>query len=256
MATGTLVMSFRGLCIHVNRDSGILPAAVGHRIVAVNAANGALMKVAGLPVLLPAHHCFIEADQATTNALWNAGVPRMLDGWNVQVGNALDTPPVMVSLGDVPKLSTYSPGMTLWPDLGNSGAPAQDACCFVDIQAGSVVASKFDVPGLIDAGFYSTWTIATKGEPQLNLVSRDGTAISVTVPSTPSGATLSNGVPGSFVLHNSTTSNDDSQYDFGLYYLARQGGIPISFAGPLPGENGSPGQFFDMTTSCSNSQFP
>jgi len=249
---GQLVMSFRGLCLHVNDGNGMLPDGVRHRIIAVNATQGANSQFGPLP----AHHCFLKANQGTIDALSAALVPKFLDGWNVQVANALG-PPVVVSIPNLPRLSTFSPDMSLWPDLRHAGAPAPDACCFVDIAMGKIEDHQFQVEGIDDPGFYSTWTVDTDGEPQLIFQPRHGSPISVTVPSTPEGETLrdENGVPGSIVLHNSTTTDVDSANDFALYYLARQGGIPSKFSRLLPGQTFA-NPAIDMTTSCSNSQYP
>jgi len=259
---GNLVLSFRGLCLHVNARAGILPDGVRHRIIAIDAARGASSSFGRLP----AHHCFLNANPETVNALWNAGVPKFLDGWNLKVGNALG-PELAVRIHDLPSLSTYSPGMSLRPNLAKTGAPATDACCFVDIAMGTIEQRQFEDPKISNPGYYTTWTVATDGDPQLIFLSRDGSQITVDVPSTTTGETLATetgGVPGSIVLHNSvlrnsTTTETDSPNDFALYYLAREGGIPPTFSGLLPGQEQREGlthPAIDMTTSCSNSQFP
>ena len=267
---GKLVMSFRGLCLHVNKKPpAFLPEGVEHRVVIMNASHGASSQFGKLPE----HFCYINANEATTNALWAAGVPKSLDGWNVQVTNALPPPDgkaLSVSLPDIPRLGDYAPLMILWPSLGQAGAPPAanppeaDVCCFVDISMGTVADHQFKeiIPAEFERGYYSTWTVDTHGDPKLRFLSRSGACIEVEVPSTHQDESLANenGVPGSIVIHNSVIYNSASQLadsvnDFALHYLAREGNIPSEFVGLLPGKEFAYAAT-DMTTSCSNSQFP
>lgn len=254
---GPLVMSFRGLCMHMTAASNLLPPGVGNRVVAVNATQGAKVVLIerGIPNLLslPAHFCFLEADPPTTAALSSAGISGHLDGWNVQVVNGIGAFGPS-SIADLPRLRTYVPRMQLLPNFGDVGAPGPDACCFVDMQAGTLEQHQYQ--SVSDPGYFTTWTVCTDGEPRLRFLARDGNVIDVTVPSTQPDEALSDGVFGSIVLHNSTTAADDDPFDFALYYLAAQGGIPSDFAHPLPGSQSIQTEFTDMTTSCSNSQFP
>ncbi len=254
---GQLVMSFRGLCLHMTYASGLLPGGVAHRVVTADASHGAnpTMVVDGAfrQVALPAHRCYLEADQPTLDALCIHGIPTNLDGWRISVTNGVGTfaPP---SIPDIPSLSTYRPALQLVEGVRNPGAPGPDVCCFVDLEQGSIEQHQYqDVP---DPGYFTTWTVSTNGDPQLLFLSRDGTSIPVTVPSTPSGQTFPHGVFGSIVLHNSTTNQEDKALDFALHFLIAKGGIPLEFSNPLPGSEGITSDIIDMTPSCSNSQFP
>ncbi len=270
---GQLVMSFRGLWMHVT-DAKYLPDGVQHRVVAVDARNGATSQFGPLP----AHHCYLEISSDISAALQrSAGLsfdPNLgstggmrFNGYRLTVANATDPVLKKVNWDAVPRLTDYS-AMTLLPSITTeTGAPTW-ADCYVDINQGSVTASAFPNGG----GIYTTWTVETDGDPVLQLIAPpDGKLLTVAALdggaqlSTPPNLTLSDGVPGSVVLHNSTTDATDGSYDFALYYLAREGGIPTSFKQPLPGEPPEGGGsvfplpivfFFDMGTSCSNSQYP
>lgn len=250
---GQLVMSFRGLCIHVKKGAWLTAANVGHRVVAIDASQGT-PQTAWPP--LPAHFCFIEADLGLLHALQGAGLPQFLDGWNLQVTNAIG-PALDIILKDAPHLTEFSPGMILRKDLGEETGAPTEAACFADMQFGTVRESRFELPGGLVGGIHTTWTVETDGYPELQFQSRDGKAVNITIPSTPDGVTQSNNVPGSFVLHNSTTDFSDKNFDFVLNYLAREGGIPNTLKHPFPGEDPQPQDAnVDMGTSCSNSQYP
>jgi hypothetical protein len=253
---GQLVMSFRGLCIHVKKGPSLTASNVGHRVVAIDASQGRPQTGSWPP--LPAHFCFIEADLGLLDRLQNEGLPQFLDGWNLQVTNATG-PALDVLLDKAPRLSDFSPGMILRKDLGEeNGAPTR-AACFVDMQFGTVRDDRFlipePVPGLV-GGVYTVWRVETNGDPELQFVSRDGKVVNITIPSTPAGAIQSNDVPGSLVLHNSTTDMSDKNFDFVLNYLAREGGIPNTLLHPFPGEDPQPLNALGMGTSCSNSAYP
>ena len=149
--------------------------------------------------------------------------------------------------------------MKLWPDVVRPGAPPKRAACFVDMRKGKLAATQFN-----RGGWYTTWTIPTNSDPQLRFLSGDRT-VTVTLPSTLRDVPLSDGLPGVLVLRNSAVPSilgliSDSRNDFALNYLLRDGGIPASFSGPLPGPEdshvGRGNERIDMTPSCSNSQYP
>jgi hypothetical protein len=259
--------------MHVNQGPWLKAPSVEHRVVAIDAAHPPQDSGFGP---LPPHKCFIEAGQPVLGLLQGAGVPALLDGWNLQVANATG-PALSVFLSQTPKLTDFSPAMVLRPDLGQAGAPAR-AACFVDMKFGSIEARRFELVNAMEiAGIYTYWTVETDGDPVLRFESRDGKVIKVTIPSTPAGALLANRLPGSLALHNSTTDFSDTEVDFALYFLASEGGIPNpdTIKGILPGQSVSVKQFIraaiakgadpgggtlleeiDMTTSCSNSQYP
>lgn len=264
---GQLVMSFRGLCMHLTYVSGLLPGGVAHRVIAADASHGAnptlVVKGAFTQVALPAHHCFLQADQPTLDALRIHGVPTNLDGWRISLTNGVGSfaPP---SIQDIPGLRSLRPDLQLVEGVSKSGAPEPGICCFVDLEQGRIEENQYQ--DVLNPGYFTTWTVSTDGDPKLLFLHRDGTSIPVTVPSTPPGQTFKNGVLGSMVLHNSTTSEQDKDLDFALQFLVAQGGIPPEFSEPLPGsEPDTSGPVtdpihiyvaFDMTPSCSNSQFP
>jgi hypothetical protein len=249
---GQLVMSFRGLCIHVNKGPWLTAANVEHRVVAIDASQGT-PQTEWPP--LPAHFCFIEADLGLLHALQGAGLPQFLDGWNLQVTNATG-PALDVRLEDAPRLTQFSPDMVLRKDLGEENGAPTKAACFVDMQFGTVRDSRFVITDLV-GGVYVVWTVETNGDPELQFVSRDGKVVTITIPSTPDGAIQSNNVPGSFVLHNSTTDLTDKNFDFVLNYLASEDGIPNTLVQPFPGQDPQPQDVdVDTGTSCSNSQYP
>jgi|GEM_PF-1143742 len=276
---GQLVMSFRGLCIHVT-EASFLPEGVQHRVVAVDANNGFRSQRQGLD--LPAHHCYLEVSSDISAALQHAGLsfdPTLgsaggmpFDGYRLTVVNAtasqglnvdLDVHSVVdLPLKTVPSLKKFVPNMALLPSITTeTGAPSQ-ADCYVDINLGIITASLFPITTnpISGGGLYTTWTVQTDGDPKLQLMTRDGKTLLVEetagVPlSTPPGLTLSDDVQGSIVLHNSTTDMSDKAHDFALYYLAGTGGIPDPLPQNLPGE-GSPFAMVDTTPSCSNSRYP
>jgi hypothetical protein len=237
---------------------------------------------------LPAHFFSIEAIPTVADLLTNAGLPvsNMGVGWTLSVQNA--TGDLTVNLtgpgnDPVPSLTTYDPDMKL--------NPVEDWACIVGIRNGSITTGKFSPlvsnPG---GGLYTTWAVQTNGDPVLAFTPPgESTPVMVQIPSTTGGTQLSNNLPGSLVLHNSTTitaeEEPDTSFDFALYYLAAVGGIPATFAVPLPGSptlppmprlgGTSPSQInkwievmrdwlmknlafwgMDLTSSCSNSQFP
>jgi hypothetical protein len=252
---GHLVMSFRGLCIHVKEGSWLTATNVGHRVVGIDASKGT-RKTKWWPAI-PAHFCYIEADATFLKGLEDAGFPKGLEGWNLTVPNAMPNaigPKLDVRLYDAPHLKAFSPGMVLRPDLGEENGAPTKAAFFVDMQFGTVQESRFKLPDGKLGGIHTSWTVETDGDPQLHFVARDRTKVKVAIPSTRNGETQSNGVPGSFVLHNSTTDLSDKSFDFVLNYLARDGGIPDTLLEPFPGQVDV--AYVDMGTSCSNSQYP
>lgn len=285
---GQLVMSFRGLWIHVN------PSSHGYNVSAVNASKGAAYTPQGsVEIQLPAHFFSIEAIPEVVDLLKSAGFSELLlsnmgVGWTLTVQNATgDFTVNLTGPGNdpVPSLTTYDPGMQL--------NPVEDWACVVGISNGSITTGMFSPVGSNPGGgLYTTWTVQTpEGEdPVLAFTPPDNsTPVVVRIPSTTGGPQLSNDVPGSLVLHNSTTitpeDEPDTSFDFALYYLAAEGGIPATFAVPLPGSptllpmprlgGTSLSQInkwieemrvwllenllfwgMDLTTSCSNSQWP
>lgn len=270
---GQLVMSFIGICMHVTKDAG-LPDDVGHRVVAVNISSET--KTTHW-CDLPAHICYLQFLCPPTRsqiAGFQPSTARMLlNGWNLQVSNAVGpfsvdfnvpNPPREAELKCVPSLKTYDPSMKIRCDLLESGVPTR-AACYVDINHGKISARRFALGGI-----YTTWCVDTDGEPELLLTPRASdpqiqmsSPLRLMIPSTPPGAHFGNDVPGSLALHNSTTDASDKPYDFVLHYVAAAGGIPDSFAVPIPSDNGPKTSddvvttlFVDMTTSCSNSHYP
>ncbi len=275
---GQLVMSFRGICMHVT-DAKYLPDGVLYRVVTVDANHG--FQRQGLD--LPAHHCYLEVSSDISAALQRAGLsfdPTLgsgggmpFDGYRLTVVNAtlsqglkVDLDVASTSLVDpplktVPSLTQFVPGMTLLPSITTeTGAPSQ-ADCYVDINLGTITASLFPITTSPPSGggLYTTWTVQTDGDPILQLMTRDGKTLTVEGTegaslSTPPGLTLSDDVPGSIVLHNSTKDLSDKALDFALYYLAGTGGIPDPLPPNLPGEKSL--AYVDTTPSCSNSRYP
>ena len=256
---GHLKMSFRGICMHLNRN--ILAQILGHpvhRVIAVNAEAGASTEYGPLPP----HVCWLETTEAVRERLIADGLPVDESGRfrlrraNLRVANPADTP-VTVSLGIVPKLTDYSKDMILRPDLRLPGAPP-NAGCFVDIEHGHVEAHKYDPGG----GVYSTWSIETDGDPVLIIDSPAG-SVKATLPSTGRQDTLSDGVHSSIAVHNDPIEENDDKNDFLLHYLAALGGIdaqefPHGFPTVSEALLRSGGKRPDIgtTTSCSNSQYP
>lgn len=258
---GQLVMSFRGLCMHVTPNPN---TEVKHRVVGVNTKDGS-PKFGGLPP----HSCFLEVTSDVSAALQKAGLsfdPNLggvpLNGYRLTVANADPSQGLKVDLNVtgvglpfevVPHLTDYAT-IALIPSIqADTGAPSW-ADCYVDINLGNVTAVAFSAGGI-----YTTWAVKTVGDPVLQLTGQDGTTVPVTGEqgsslSTPHGFKLSDGVPGSLVLHNSTKDVIHKEYDFALYYLAGEGGIPDNLHN-FPTDPGIVVDV-DMTTSCSNSQYP
>lgn len=291
---GQLVMSFRGLWIHVNPNATLEDPApwLIDSVRAVNASTGANYTPQGsVEMQLPAHFFSIEAIPTVVGLLTNAGLPESLlsnmgVGWTLSVQNATgDFTVNLTGPGNdpVPALTTYDPDMQL--------NPVEDWACVVGIRNGSITTGKFSPLGSNPGGgLYTTWTVQTNDEPVLVFTQPgEPTPVLVRIPSTPVGTRLSNNVPGSLVLHNSpgisAEDEPDTSFDFALYYLAAEGGIPATFAVPLPGSptlspmprlgGASLSQInkwidemkvwllehivfqgMDLTSSCSNSQYP
>ncbi|HEX8407371.1 MAG TPA: hypothetical protein VF883_00780 [Thermoanaerobaculia bacterium] len=276
---GQLVMSFRGIVCHVLEASGKLPDGVPHRVVVVNTSRGLKTNDYGD---VPAHHCFLELDDETRKAVVKGSdgalasdelghVP--LRGWNVRVDNPLvGGPPVATELENLFHLRDYLPDMEPRVGIGNGvGDLPQWASCFVDIKGGNIALNTFPAGAL-----YTTWTVETEGDPVLLFTPRNGSharRFRVPIPSSPPEATLSDCVPGTIVLHNSTTDGTDKEFDFVLHFLLNQNGIPplAGFARCFPIDDGGATDPFDhtpesddvpleafvsMTTSCSNSTYP
>jgi hypothetical protein len=264
--------------MHVT-DPLYLPDGVQHRVVAVNATQGATWN----QEILPPHHCYLELTSDISAALQRAAPPlsfdqtlgstggMRFDGYCLTVANANGSPLTRLNWDLVPSLTEYS-DMTLLPSIPEPGAPTW-ADCYVDINQGTLIANAFrPSPQSKGGGIYTTWTVETDGDPILQLIGQDGKVLTVAAVdggaklSTPDKLTLSNAVPGSVVLHNSTTDSIDKQFDFALYYLARVGGIPDKFKKSIPSElveaEGAlsslpiPVSYTDMTPSCSNSRYP
>jgi len=242
-----------------------LPAGVQHRVVAVDASVGfqgpnssPQLRLLGNVLDLPPHHCFLEVNSDIISAtgwsfdttLGTTGGIRF-NGYGLTVVNAISTQGLIVNLMAVPRLTSIVPGMTLRSSITTeTGAPSQ-AACYVDINLGTILAGQFS-----QGGFYTTWTVQTDGDPVLQTIGSNGATQEVPIPSTPIPVpTLSDGVPGSIVLHNSTTNLTDGRFDFALYFLAGTNGIP----NPLPTNLPVPSEetpATDETPSCSNSQYP
>jgi hypothetical protein len=258
---GRLVMSFRGLCMHLHHDKVNLPGGVKHRVVAVDADQTTLTLNWGT---LPPHRSVAETAVEVTEALAAAHIPleeqlvRMVSA-HLSVVNSVgeDT---LEFIGFIPKLTHFKSDTTLRPDILEDQDVPTSSDCYVDMRHGVVIEGRF-----AEGGQYTTWIVDTDGDPVVRYArKRDGDlhVSVVTLPSTPDHLTLSDGVPGSIVLANGTLDKSDESNDFVLHYLARAGGIPQSFDHPFPGEKpASPGigtirPHFAMTTSCSNSQYP
>ena len=255
---GQLVMSFRGINMHVNKCSGVLPADVQHRVVSVNAAMGLRVKDWGD---VPAHYCFLEGAPEVLDALTAAGLPPEkgyvpLAGWHVQLLNPAGRK-ADVRLERVPAMKTFLHDMTLKPGIGNELELPGWAACFVDIGSGTVTTERFHTGAI-----YTTWTVETEGDPMLQFTYAAPDATPVPVPvqlrSTPPLAKLAHGVPGDIVLHNGTSDQTDKKFDFVLHFLANEGGIPTKqqLDQMFPVDPGPHVAFIDLTTSCSNSQYP
>lgn len=258
---GRLVMSFRGICIHLHHDQVSLPPGVMHRVVAVNAERGATTINYG--DLLP-HFSFLEVEQTAATALRGSDIQfdeslDFLQGVNISVLNSIGEPTAQF-IHAVPKLTDYKKDTQLRPQILTDTDVPTFSDCYIDMRHGTVVECRFRAGGI-----YTTWIVETDGDPVLRFAWSDGEAqpvvLTATVPSTPDEATLSDHVPGSFVVINSTVDEADKDNDFVLHYLARVGGIPEIFDHPFPGEILPPGvrrsdDVIAMTTSCSNSRYP
>lgn len=253
---GRLVMSFRGICIHLHHDKVQLPDGVMHRVVAVNAELGAQTLFFGNP---PPHFSVLVAEQQVESSLRENGVRtvedlRLLSGVHLSVVNSIGDPTAQF-IHDVPKLTHYKEDTQLRPDIFSDLDVPTRADCYIDMKHGTVLSGRF-----AEGGVYTTWIVETDGDPQLRFAWNEGEQLVVstpTVPSTPDGMMLDH-VPGSIVVVNSTIDGQDKQNDFVLHYLARVGGIPVFFDRPFPDEQPVDpiGGFFAMTSSCSNSQYP
>jgi len=262
---GRLVMSFRGLCIHLNRQRvPRLPDGVNHRVVAVAADKGAKTNKWGD---LPAHICWLQANAPTNAVLTDAGLISeiagviRLQGVSISVRNAKRDQPVPQPLPDeVPRLKYYLDSMVLRPDLLEPGAPAI-ADSYVDITHGTLTATQFKTPSGKKGGYYTTWSVETEGLPELWLL-RHGhpDPLCIQLPSSDRTDVFPDGVPGSMVLHNATFDYRDKKNDFVLNYLANANGIPDQFTRPFPTDGNLDdtvdGAIIGMSTSCSNSQYP
>jgi hypothetical protein len=272
---GNLVMSFRGLNLHVDKERTPLPKGIEHRVIAINANLGHTVPVEDYVVTLEPHVCFLEVSPDVCTALIAAGLPTVgggifpLSGANLSVGNSRGGG-LSRSLDAVPCLTDYSSGMTLRPEVyEGDDAPAQSAC-YVDMKHGSLVATTHACGGV-----FTTWTVETSEgqDPVLRFKWRDQRdPLSVQIPSTPTTtppAALGDGLPGSIVVHNAALNDGDKTFDFvHYYYAAREGGIPAKFTKPFPQDDGicleHVGPTEDapitknigLTTSCSNSQYP
>ena len=71
---GQFVMSFRGITMHVTKESGVLPPNVKHRVVSVNASAGYHGPVHDWGDV-PAHFCFLEGAPDALDALEILGLP-------------------------------------------------------------------------------------------------------------------------------------------------------------------------------------
>jgi len=264
---GQLVMSFRGINMHVTKKSGVLPADVQHRVVAIDASNGYEHPITEWGAL-PPHVSFIEAKPEVLAALLNAGLPPLpgsndervwLHGWSVRLVNPAGRR-ADIRLDGVFCLTEALPGMVLKEGIGNEVEVPDWAASFVDIDSGTVTWHQFK-----EGAVYTTWSVETEGDPVLEFTqTKDGAiqpSLRVTIPSTPPLAHLNHHVPGSMVLHNGTSDGSDKQWDFVLFYLANRDGIPpknginLDFPMDLPPDVPIMA-FVDLTTSCSNSQYP
>jgi hypothetical protein len=264
---GQFVMSFRGINMHVRKDSNVLPPNVQHRVVTINAIGGYQSSPSDWGDL-PPHLSFIEAKPEVVRAFLDSGLPPMealdsvlslvaLYGWRLRLANPAGSE-ADIRLDGVFHLTDALQGMVLKEGIGNEAEVPEWAAAFVDIDSGTVKWGRFS-----EGGVYTTWSAETVGDPVLELTQTiDGAAqppLFITIPSTPPHSRLSNDVPGSMVLHNGTTNFSDKQWDFMLYFLANKDGIPprealkLDFPQDPPP---APGPCVDLTTSCSNSQYP
>ena len=273
---GQLVMSFRGLSMHVTKASKVLPAGVQHRVVPVNASSGFTGDVADWG-RVPPHHCFLEFSEGVGKALLAGGMELdhsgkhiSLHGWRVTLLNPagskadvrIDGVPddIRPSPGappgiEVPHLTTFLKSMVLKEGIGDPYVPDW-AASFVDINSGTVTAREFRTGAI-----YTTWSVETEGDPTLQFTRlRDGRpeTLTIEIPSTPPLAHLAHHVPGSMVVHNGTGDDSDKKFDFVLHFLANKDGVPtkIELTKQFPIDRTVTGAFISMTTSCSNSQYP
>lgn len=258
---GQFVMSFRGLNMHVNLGSGVLPPGLQHRVVAINASQGYQSPVWGD---IPAHYCFAECSEGVQKMFLDSGLQPLappvplfsMQGCRVRLANAAGRQ-ADIRLAGVPHLTRYLSDMTLKEGISNDVDVPEWAACFVDINSGTVTSGAFP-----QGGIHTTWSAETVGDPVLE-ITRGNELLYIQIPSAPPLESLGNGLPGGMVMRNGTTGTTgtyDKQNDFVLYFLANAGGVPqpaqlsemFPIAPPTP-------EFFgliDMTTSCSNSQYP
>ncbi|HET8774977.1 MAG TPA: hypothetical protein VFP80_14345 [Thermoanaerobaculia bacterium] len=259
---GLLVMSFRGVNMHVTKDSGVLPEDVQHRVVSINAAQG-YASPGGEWGDVPPHHCFLEGAPDVLDALLAGGLSYdhtgrhiSMHGWHMRVVNPAGRR-ADIRIEGVPCLRAYLHDMTLKPGTGNELELPDWAACFTDINAGTLTRRRFRTGAV-----YTTWTVETEGDPVLQFTRTcPGEPVKTLPPicirSTPPLSALAYGVPGDLVLHNGTHDDSDKKFDFVLYFLANEGGVPppskLDEMFPI---DEFPGARIDMTTSCSNSQYP
>jgi hypothetical protein len=264
---GELELSFLGICMHVGEATG-LPLGVRHRVVLVDASRGTVTNKGELPPhqssLSYSPNRVVDPSELASAK----GFLMPLRGWRLTVPNADDT--FHVSLDNVPKLTDFDPAMKLRYDLLAAGPPEQ-AAFFVDINHGHIRPHTF--AEVVDPGTYTSWRVHTHGAPVLRFEGRNGDSFEMVFPDDSAGTDhFPYGIHGPLVLANETLDATDSELDFMLHYLAAQGGIPLSFAAPLPkAMTAKPRQArpiakrglasrlpadFGLSGSCSNSQYP
>jgi hypothetical protein len=248
---GLLAMSFRGICMHLNSADVQLPPGVGHRVVSIDATAG--VQSNQFCSFLPPHFTYLETTDPTIgNILAQAGLPPVPGGRfrmeNAAITVANATGSLNVSIVAVPKLTDYAYDMELRPQFLETVIP-WGADSFVDIANGSVVSHQFD-----EGGVYTTWTVETLGDPELVIALNSAAPLHVQIPSMAPVNGLS-----PLALSNSTSDANDKKYDFALHYLAAVGGIDGQvYQKPFPIDPSSRADEYgvDMSTSCSNSQYP
>ncbi|HEX6098132.1 MAG TPA: hypothetical protein VF432_17530 [Thermoanaerobaculia bacterium] len=259
---GQLIMSFRGITMHVRKESLLRTKDVQDRVVPVNATAG-FRGADGDWGDVPPHFCFLECAPDVRDRLRDAGM-KVDDrgyiqmngfGWHIRVLNARKGK-VDFDLAAVPAMKDFLPGMVLKRGIGGAKVPKW-AACFIDIDGGSVTAGK-----LSRGAIYTTWYVETEGdETKLQFtrtVRGKQEELVIPIPPTGPGETLAHGVPGSIVVHNGTSDDSDKKFDFVLHFLANAGGVPrrLQLDKPFPTDLAGSLSFVDLTTSCSNSQYP
>lgn len=255
-----LEMEFRGICMHLSESTTRLPEGVRHRVVAVNADQGAICTLPDQPLLeLPPHHKYLEAEDEIAGVVAGAGLESVppsyrppglaafrMKGTRIRVENAKEVP-LSVDFRHLPHLTHYAPDMQLRPDLAEAKVPLFGDC-FVDIRHGCIWDSIY-----LEGGVYTRWTVETDGDPVLVFETEGQETRWVTIPA--DGCR-----PVRLCLRNGTPDLCNEQYDFALYYLAAVGGIEAqTFVHLLPGEpspEAPTATDVDTTTSCSNSGYP